>query len=476
MNGVRLSNVLGDASGVGRIALTLIASLFVLLIAFVVGVVPVFMHWIFPLFLGGALFGAFVSWRWPALGLFFYLVLVLFSPDFKLSDVASVLLMGLMVVRAFGTGRGVPRFSAEFVRPYVAFVGLFIIALLAGYFVFSNKVPLIYRDGRLLLYWLWIPVLAWLVFSEVISSRSLLKVLAWFAALVCLVTIAQGLTGYQFVTSGRVSELETMGNISFGITRVQLHGLVFVMFCLVWLVVVMANRRFGFVFGMLFLLAASLAVFMNYGRAVWAVSALSVFGLLFIVPWASKLRIFGFGAALFTVLLSSVYLIKPELIEASVDRIVSVKAEGGRGSSYGWRRWENEDALGVIARSPLLGVGVGGEYRPWMSVLKVFEDHTRYAHNAYLFYAMKTGIVGILALLWLLGFFYKSVLRVARDSNDLFRRDFCTALTAFLPFFFLLSINQPELASPLSILFVALAIVALSRVVEGSDGRRLVFS
>jgi hypothetical protein len=86
--------------------------------------------------------------------------------------------------------------------------------------------------------------------------------------------------------------------------------------------------------------------------------------------------------------LASLSMLRPEVIDAAVNRIASVADEGAIRTSGGWRRLENEASAARIAQSPLFGIGLGGEYRPWLSEIRNFSEHTRYVHNGYVFIAL----------------------------------------------------------------------------------------
>lgn len=398
---------------------------------------------------------------WPAVGIAGYLCVILLSPDFKASDVVTVLVLGALTVRQYMKGLPFSFRGHPLKAPFVSFLLIGLLSLALAMTLFKNQVPLIYRDGRVFVYWLWLPLLIWMVQSEQMTRVSLQKLIMSLAGFMATVALIQAVTGVQFVAAGRVADLEGAAGLMGGITRVQFPGYVFISFAMVWLTVQLTGniKRVWLVGPLLLVLAA--AVYVNFGRALWAWTAFSLLLSIFLLGRGRALRlasllIIGGGVAL-----AALYAIKPVVLENIVDRITSVQREGGNRTSYGWRKWENEDAIARISNSPLVGVAIGGEYRPWIAELRVFEDHTRYVHNSYLFYALKLGVPGLLALLWLICRVWWRAQSLRREQETEVTDDFNTSVAAFLPAMTGLSFTQPDLAGPFGALFVSFVAAAL---------------
>jgi O-antigen ligase len=75
-------------------------------------------------------------------------------------------------------------------------------------------------------------------------------------------------------------------------------------------------------------------------------------------------------------------------------------------SSLQYRYIEDSYALPVIASHPLIGLGLGAEYRPWDPRIDYIRsttyDQLTFIHNGHLWIMLKTGLIGYIFLLWLL--------------------------------------------------------------------------
>lgn len=399
--------------------------------------------------------------RWPAVGIAGYLCVILLSPDFKISDVVTVLVLGALTVRQYMKGLPFCFRGHPLKAPFVSFILIGLLSLALAVTIFKNQVPLIYRDGRVFVYWLWLPLLIWMVQGGQLTRFSLQRVILFFAGVMATVALIQATTGIQFVAAGRVADLEGSTGLMGGITRVQFPGYVFISFALVWLTVQLTeNIKRAWLIGPLLLVLAA-AIYVNFGRALWAWTAFSFLLSIFLLGRGRGLRLAAFLIIGGGVGLATLYVTKPVVLENMADRITSVQREGGNHTSYGWRKWENEDAIARISHSPLVGVAIGGEYRPWIAELRVFEDHTRYVHNTYLFYALKLGVPGLLALLWLIGRVWWRAQSQRREQEKGVTDDFHTAVAAFLPAMIGLSFTQPDLAGAFGALFVSFVAAAL---------------
>ena len=82
-----------------------------------------------------------------------------------------------------------------------------------------------------------------------------------------------------------------------------------------------------------------------------------------------------------------------------------------------WRLREVEYAVPLVRENPVLGIGLSVPYRP---PFYVTDPLTRYIHNSYLWLWLKTGLVGLVAFLWLSYRFLTRSLRLWQgNSSDL---------------------------------------------------------
>lgn len=421
-----------------------------------VGLMIVFLPSLFIIGLVGAVVFIFMLWCFPWVGLGLYLLIALISPDFKASDVVTVAALTLIVFRLALQGNW-RNFPAWCFTPYIVFVVLGALAILWGVFLFHNETPYVYRDGRVLLYWLWFPVFYAMAASEVDGEMKLSRLALFVGASIALLALLQYFTGIQLVAEGRVGALETMGSMDQSSTRVQMPGFFFISFLLVWAVLTANSGRGRLVVLVPAICVLALALYANFGRGLWIWTAAALLLSAAATGWARASRLFvilGIVAIMAGAVLS---YIRPNTMDALVTRITSLATEGGAGTSYGWRKLENEDAILGIKRSPLLGIGMGGEYRRWMGEVSEFKEHTRYIHNGYLYVALKAGIPALLALVYFLFRSWRQGLRKFAERRSAGVLDLRLISTlAILPAVMGLSLTQPELMSAFGALFFSL--------------------
>lgn len=435
---------------------------FVIFVGLFLGVLSVFLPWVISVGFGLAVVFPLVLWNFPWLGVGLTLSIVFIAPDVKWADLATgVALLVYLAKYILDGGGGLRLQEKRLAWMFVIWLGIIGFSVLAGYFYFGNSISYIYRDSRPFLYWLWVPVIAWLLEKEGWRLDRLKSLFVFLGVLIASVALIQWVFGIQIVTSGRVGALETGGAYNVGETRVQLHGYVFVMGVFVWALcsLVLHPRRFALFLPLL--LVSALAIYVNYGRALWFWTAVAVFLAVLYLP---KKRIFILSVVALPFLLIAIGAVNkyaPQKMDAAVERILSVQDEGGERSSYGLRRLENRQALQQIYSNPLFGVGLGGEYRGWLSEIRKFEEHTRYVHNSYIFIALKTGVVSLALMCAFLGLVWLKSARRFSARNGAPERPFVIASIACFPAYAGLSVTQPEIANPYGVFFLAVIVLTM---------------
>lgn len=439
---------------------SVISILFIFLAAFV-GMSSVILPVWLTLGLVAFVFYVGFVWCFPFQSVFVSMLLSLMSPDFKLADIIMVLTVLVVSMKLLSNGK-IPFVIPEHVRvPFLLFIASVFFSLVIGVVCFHNSVPFIYRDIRIFIYWIWFPLLSFLLASSSCdySIDKVSKLILFVGVVISLIAIIQFVTGIQIVAAGRVGALETAGADQGGFTRVQLPGYPFVVWSILWVTVSIVKSKMKLIYALPILLMLAFALIINFGRGLWFWTLFSVVTTVFF--YRRELRI-KFILMLLGVMFASssvLCIVKPDFAEAIVVRFLSVKDENtnawGPKTSYEWRKLENKDAITALVKSPLFGVGIGGEYRFRIWELRnVFEDHTRYIHNSYLFIFLKLGVLGFLSFL---AFTWKAWFVCLNDRmfkkyefNSAYASSLC-----FFPAYAFLSITQPEFVNSNSVMFFA---------------------
>lgn len=424
--------------------------------ALFLGLTTVFLPWYFHVLLVLAVSFPLLVFKapWTAFGL--YLAGVFIAPGFKSADGLTLVALTLFTLRWLAAGRP-PLLPAWLARPYLVFLAAVGVAGMLGLVVYRYKLGSVYGDGRGFVYWLWLPLLYSLVTQVPDGLRKLARVLAVVAGLITLVALFQYFTGIQIVASGRVGGLDA-GDADQ--TRVQMHGFLFVSFALVWAMVALVHRP-GRVWWLLPAMAVlAVAIYVNLGRALWFWTAVA---LVLSVGAAGWRRGWAIAAVMITALVfggTALVFLKPKVVDSIAERVESVRGEGGPRTSYGWRRLENEDALPHILRRPFTGMGLGAEYRRWMHEVARFEEHTRYVHNSYVFILLKSGVFALAGLLALLARALWRGWKTTRAPGLVARPLRVAGVAMVLPMLGI-SVTQPELVTPMSVLLFSMVVILL---------------
>ncbi|RJP50456.1 MAG: hypothetical protein C4583_10545 [Anaerolineaceae bacterium] len=262
--------------------------------------------------------------------------------------------------------------------------------------------------------------------------KTLINGILALASLVSVAMIVQYVLGpSNQLLPGRVEILVTEKSSFTDVTRIIPPGysLVFVAFiflCVSHCYNEIKGHRFWLLMSWIL---TSLGVLLTFKRHFW-VAVIMVFLLLIvlskrnelkrIIGWlfsASSIIIIGFALAVFV-------LGKPvlDLADSSVERLASLtKPETylNPNSSLRWRDFEYEYAYPQIIAHPLLGLGLGAQYRPFVP----HRDHANYdgrgfIHNGHVWIMVKTGLIGYFAMLCLIVLFLYRGFRYWNTLSD----------------------------------------------------------
>jgi O-antigen ligase len=430
----------------------------VFLLSAFIGLCCVVLPWQLCAALAAAVAYVSLLWIWPWVGFGAYVFIALMAPDFKLADVATVASMAVYIFSLWTRRQSAPPLPAKLRSVSLWFAAIVVLSFALAIFHFHNKIPNIYRDGRVFLYWLWLPILWRMSASEAGGVQKLVRVIVAIAYIVVLLAVFQWLTGVQVVAVGLVASLGATSGFNEEVTRVQMPGFLFVTWAIIWLTLQVLFKRVNLLIGGGLILALLLGLYVNFGRGLWTWTFIGVMLPLFFIGGSRAAKLLATVLVAGVLGVGTLAVVKPSVLENISERLLSVKNEGGKRSSYGWRQLENHEAVLTLQRSPLVGVAMGGEYRPWLHELRLFFEHVRYLHNSYLFIAVKLGIPGLLCLLF---FCWRAWNGARKGLPEAAQEQRVTLLTclAFFPAAMGLSITQPEFMNTYSVLLFVIVIV-----------------
>lgn len=314
-------------------------------------------------------------------------------------------------------------------------------------------------ETRVQLLWLLLPMGIIGIDTPKRHRRLLIGILGC-GLVIALYMILQAFLDLRIMTDARIEALDIYGNAD--ITRsIAGGGVYLIVLALILCIQALMHRRIGWVAGSTALLILSLGLAVQYGRGIWLATAagllLSAFLYRGLAAAVSTALVAGLAV---TLLLAGVSIERPRVAEALIERASGIFEEVDNGASLRWRFVENRDALHQIAQHPLLGVGIGADYKAMNT--HSFATETRYLHNGYLYFPLKLGLWAaaipaafIAVFAWLM----RRVLRRAPPGST--ERLYAASLagTALVPV--LTCFTQPEWADPKGLMAIVILFTLL---------------
>lgn len=372
-------------------------------------------------------------------------------------DLGVICLLVVLCVRHAGSV--FPRLGL--VKAYLP-VFVFLFATVVTSVAFSlgiNGVPRkdVLNELRPFFAWLLLPLCVLAVDSED-RLRRFRYALFVIALLLSVGVVFQSISGIHVLSKGQFMELGTLGERHSDISRSTTPGMFLISASLLYVIATFVSRgvshRFLFI-GFALLLCGGIIV--GFGRGLW-VSFFMGLGLICIFMWGARcIRVMLIAAGIGVLGLAAVYMAKPKAVEIVAERILSIGDELRYGDSYGRRKTENAYALERVRESPLLGVGLGAEYKPSSAQSLSWLMETRYIHNSYVSAATKLGIPGLASIVSLVGLLGVRAWRAARLVQFEARPLAISALWVILAAGILTSFTQPNLMSPYGVVSIAVA-------------------
>lgn len=387
---------------------------------------------------GGSL-AARLAWRHPELGL---LLIVFFVSDIISSDQIAISLGGFRVHPDDLTLIGVVALFAcwglyrqRMVISHWSFVGP--LMALAGFAVFSALYALVDQrvDPVLIMGELRPPLysVGCVVAAMLIVRRDQLLIL--LAGLFVIADLTAGaIIVHQFtavppslgnVPPSGIWQVETMTDLGGGFGSVRVvppsHVLLYLMenlaCCLVLCPPKIRWARAALLAQCAFL---GVALLLTYTRAQWVATAIALTLIVVFLPRAAR-KTLGRGlyvaapaiaVALCLVAGGAIGTGEGGTVQALASRATSIITPNStlNTASLQWRAFEDQAAFNAISDHPVVGVGLGNDYRNitllqgeasgWLWDLGGPSRLTRMAHNSYLYLTVKMGIPALLTFFW----------------------------------------------------------------------------
>jgi hypothetical protein len=352
--------------------------------------------------------------------------------------------------------------------PAMAFSLVYLWGYIYGVFFLKNEAMYALSEFQCVAAWIIAPAL-FLCFREDNRNEKIIQLIISIGLIISIITIVQYFTGISI--SGRVEQLETLGDINSDITRATISAKLFVLFVLFTLLGWLASEKFSlsrtaFIIPLLGIILFALIV--TFGRALWACAFIGVLVTTFML--GSRPFLITLCSIIVASIIVSLFLaiFSPDFLTAITDRLMSVFKEGATNSSLGWRLTENNFAERSIWRSPFFGIGFGGVYKPPLVSSLVFLNQTTYIHNSYYFLAMKLGLWSLFLPVIVIISFAKVILeRLKLVNTKLYKSSLASGFSCILSMA-ALGVTQPEWISISSIGFLAcfMALLLLKNPIE----------
>jgi hypothetical protein len=269
--------------------------------------------------------------------------------------------------------------------------------LFAGALIFKNEFA--FTDARVHVNWLVL-----LLVPCIIKTNSdlifIVKTMVVAAVFISIFIVIQSVFNIN-IMGGRVESLD--GGINSSVIRSTAGGGGYlIIFSIILVSFFASNGLINKVVALLVLLILVLGLMFTFGRGLWgaAILALVFSNVLYGGVKRGAFTVF-FGIILVSVIITVGSLLNADFFNAVGDRFFGVGTEISEGGSFGYREVENDYALDAISTSPLLGIGFGGNYKPMVLTVSnieadmIFEAESRYIHNSFLYFPLKSGILAI---------------------------------------------------------------------------------
>lgn len=362
----------------------------------------------------------------------------------------------------------------HYIFPLGFFVGVALLSALIAVLYKTSPVKDVFNELRPYFTWLFL-----LVFFMAINNENKLRRFKLLLLILALILAAgvmiQSFTGLSVFGRGQeVRQLWSIGGGVAGVMRSTTPGMFLMTGVLIYIFAAYAKGQIKRPF-LLCLFGAILSggVLVGFGRGMWLSIIVGIVMLAFFSRKAAYTKLIIVFGLVCSVGFGGLLIVKPDYVSAISDRFLSVGEELERGSSFGRRKEENFYAIQKIQQSPLLGVGLGGRYKPESSETLTWPEQSRYIHNAYMKVAVKTGLPGLFAALLFIAVTIWRTWDAARFNSN--HKDPALAFATFwviLTTMVFTSMTQPNFVASNGVASIALAIFLSEALRRDSQERR----
>ncbi len=434
--------------------------LVVTFVAFVFGVLAVILPYQLVLILVAIPVMLVLPWRYPWLGLIVLLAMVsgllpspLLGGGIRLVDVFWAYLFLILFLAHLRSDKSWWKGFKPYFRPLMLFFSL--AALSTAYALLILHTPPKHALGefRHFFYWLLAPM----VMVALDSERKLnlfVRTMLILAVLLALGIVVQSLTGVSILFGGAMNSANTLGVSYQGVIRTQTPGIFLVLFGLFLLTSRYLWQVKNSAAELPWLMLFGAGIVFTYGRTLWLTSAIGMVYLAFLARGKRLPSLMLFGFIALVIGIGTIWIAKPHAMDAIIVRLESYGTEVSSGQSLEWRYTENKYALVKIRAHPLMGVGMGGSYKPEFG-MELFEGEHRFIHNAYLYLILKMGVLSMLPLAWLYRVIYRCGARQLREEQSTSKRAVAAASLVIFSISLVTALTRPEWMSESSIALFA---------------------
>ncbi len=447
-----------------QLALVGVAGAFATLIGLASAILPWWL--VVPVFLFPMLAAA--GWRWPLLALIVVLLAVLGVLPVVKNKLVHLLIAGFLGLMFLVRLPEIPKIAARYRSQLLWMGALVLCALLSaayGHFYQRHFTAYVYSETAIILHWLMFLGVALLAHNEE-TAEKVLQAIIGLAMVLCLVALAQSFFALRLNFSGE-SRVEILDEASGGISAIKrslVPGVPLVLFCyFLSLQALLRGSGRRWAWGLVWLIT-SLALFVSFGRALWVVTALLSLVAAAMLGRRALLHFALTGGIVGGIVVAVLAVFQPDVLTGIVNRMTSLRNEGGASTSFGWRLTENYFAMPKILSNLWIGLGLGAEYKPRFVELRYFSEQTRYIHNGYLYVLLKMGLIGLVLYLM----FYWTLLRTCLANRLFLQEEHApkAATLLVLVAVLLLNFTQPEF-------FASVTITAMATLIPVAHQARL---